>query len=103
MGDFSFDRVSGARLGRLDRELIRQPLTTIGDLAFTGMGTLVPLGVSIGEGSIVGSVSVVTRDGPDDAVVTGEPTQFLRQTVDYRNRRLARYFTHDQRRLGDGS
>jgi acetyltransferase-like isoleucine patch superfamily enzyme len=97
MGDFSFDRVSEARLGRLDRELIRQAFTTIGDLTYTGMGTLVPLGVSIGGGSIVRSVSVVTKDGLDDAAATGEPTQFLLQSVDYRSRRLARFFSQDQR------
>lgn len=38
-------------------------------------------GVTIGDGSIVGAASVVTKDVPDYAIVAGNPARIIR----YRN------------------
>lgn len=38
-------------------------------------------GVTVGEGAIVGAGSVVTKDGPDYAVVAGNPARIIKYTT----------------------
>ena len=48
-------------------------ITTIGNDVWIGHGALIKAGVSIGDGAIVASHSVVSRDVPPYAVVAGNP------------------------------
>lgn len=44
-----------------------------------GMGTIVMPGVTIGEGSIIGAGSVVTKDIPDWSIAVGNPAKVIKQ------------------------
>jgi maltose O-acetyltransferase len=59
----------------------------IGDGAWLGAGALVCPGVSIGENTVVGAGSVVTRSLPAGVVAYGNPARVARP-VDERDRRL---------------
>jgi UDP-2-acetamido-3-amino-2,3-dideoxy-glucuronate N-acetyltransferase len=50
--------------------------------ASIGTSATILCGVTIGENAIVGAGSVVTRDVPANAVVTGNPARFLRWVQD---------------------
>jgi acetyltransferase-like isoleucine patch superfamily enzyme len=47
--------------------------------AWIGSGTFILKGVTIGEGSIVGASSVVTKDVPSNSVVAGSPARVVKQ------------------------
>lgn len=65
-----------------ERELFRQPLSsvgvTIGDDVWIGSHAVVLDGVRIGSHSVVGAACVVTKDVPDWAVVVGNPARVVR-------------------------
>lgn len=52
---------------------------TIGDDVFLGARTIVLKGVTIGEGTVVGSGSVVTRSLPPRVVAAGVPARVVRE------------------------
>jgi galactoside O-acetyltransferase len=51
----------------------------IGKNCWLGAGVIVMPGVSIGEGTVVGAGSVVTRDLPAGVVAVGNPCRVMRQ------------------------
>jgi acetyltransferase-like isoleucine patch superfamily enzyme len=51
----------------------------IEDDVFIGMNCLILKGVTIGQGSVVGAGSVVTRDVPPCTIVAGNPASFVRE------------------------
>lgn len=50
----------------------------IGDNVFIGMHCLILKGVTIGENSIIGAGSVVTKDIPANCVAAGVPCKVIR-------------------------
>lgn len=44
-----------------------------------GAGAVILPGVTVGENSIVGAGSIVTKDVPDNTVVAGNPAKFIKQ------------------------
>jgi acetyltransferase-like isoleucine patch superfamily enzyme len=52
---------------------------TIKDKAWIGFKSIILKGVTIGEGAVVGSGSVVTKDVPDWCVVAGNPAKVIKQ------------------------
>lgn len=56
--------------------------TYIGARCFIGARSIVLPGVRIGDGSIVGSGSVVTKDVPPACIVAGNPARIIRQGVE---------------------
>jgi acetyltransferase-like isoleucine patch superfamily enzyme len=69
----------------LDYELRRNKLggtatgtIIIGDDVFIGANTIVLKGVSIGNRSIIGAGSIVTKDIPSDEIWAGNPAKFIR-------------------------
>jgi len=52
---------------------------TIGDDVFIGMNSLILKGVTIGDRSVIGAGSVVTRDVPPHTIVAGNPAQVIRE------------------------
>jgi virginiamycin A acetyltransferase len=56
--------------------------TVVGNDVWMGYGVTVMPGVTIGDGAIVASASVVTRDVPPYAVVGGNPAQVIRYRFD---------------------
>jgi acetyltransferase-like isoleucine patch superfamily enzyme len=57
----------------------RHAAVTIGDDVFIGMNCLILKGVTVGEGSVVGAGSVVTRDVPPGVIVAGNPAKVVRK------------------------
>lgn len=56
--------------------------TTIGKNCFIGGCSLILPGVTIGDGSVVGAGSVVTKDVPPGSVVAGNPAKILRSGIE---------------------
>lgn len=50
-----------------------------GDEVFIGADVIILKGVSIGERSIIGAGSVVTKDVPPDKIWAGPPAKFVRK------------------------
>ncbi len=67
----------------------------IGKNCWLGAGVIVLPGVTIGDNTVVGAGSVVTKDLPDNVVAVGNPCRVLRQISDrdrefyFRDRRIA--------------
>ena len=51
----------------------------IKDKAWIGFNTIILKGIKIGEGAIIGSGSVVTKDVPDWTIVAGNPARIIRE------------------------
>ena len=51
---------------------------TIGNRVWIGGGAIIIPGITIGDDSVIGAGSVVTRDVPAGVVVTGNPARILR-------------------------
>ena len=64
---------------------LQQPMhakpTRIGDWAWLGANVVVLKGVTIGERTIVGAGSVVTRDLPPDSICAGVPARVIRSRI----------------------
>jgi maltose O-acetyltransferase len=56
---------------------------TIGDRAFIGANATILMNVKIGEDVIVSAGSVVTKDVPDNCVVSGVPAEIVGHTSDF--------------------
>jgi acetyltransferase-like isoleucine patch superfamily enzyme len=55
--------------------------TRVGERCFIGAHSLLMPGVTIGDNSIVGAGSVVTRDVPPGSVVAGNPARIVRSGI----------------------
>lgn len=66
---------------------------TIGDNVWIGGNVFVLPGVSIGENSVIGAGSVVTKDIPANVIAVGNPCRVLREIND----RDAQYYYGDRR------
>lgn len=69
----------GDPLTRKDWSRVKTRPISIRDRVWLGFGVTVLKGVTIGEGSVVGAMSVVTKDIPPYSVVAGNPAQIIRQ------------------------
>lgn len=67
------ERIAGA--------LIPEPIT-IGNRVWIGGGTTILSGVTIGDDSVIGAGSVVTRDIPAGVVAAGNPCKVIRKITD---------------------
>ena len=63
---------------RAQRVELARPVT-IGDDAWIGAGAILCPGTSVGEASIVGAGSVVTRDVPSGVMAAGSPCRVIRE------------------------
>jgi acetyltransferase-like isoleucine patch superfamily enzyme len=53
--------------------------TMIGNDVYIGHGAFIMPGVTIGNGAVIGAMSVVTKDVPDYAIVAGSPARVIRK------------------------
>jgi phosphonate metabolism protein (transferase hexapeptide repeat family) len=51
---------------------------SIGHDTWLGHGSVIMKGTTVGDGAIIGSLSVVTKDVPPYAIVAGKPAQFIK-------------------------
>jgi maltose O-acetyltransferase len=65
---------------RRDKLEAAQPIT-IGDNVWLGGGVIVCPGVTIGNDSVIGAGSVVTRDIPAGVVAVGNPARVIREII----------------------
>ncbi len=63
---------------------------TIGDNVFIGAGTVVLPGVTIGSNVVIGANSTITKDVPDNSVVTGSPAKVICSLNTYLEKEKAR-------------
>lgn len=56
--------------------------TYIGKNCFIGAKSIILPGVKIGDGSIVGSGSVVTKDVPSGCIVAGNPAKIIKENIE---------------------
>jgi acetyltransferase-like isoleucine patch superfamily enzyme len=59
---------------------VKRGSIVINDKAWIGFNCIILKGITIGEGAVVGAGSVVTRDVPNYAVVTGNPAMVVKYT-----------------------
>lgn len=62
-----------------NRNIITCKPVHIGRRAWIGAGSTILPGVTIGENSVVGAGSVVTKDVPPDTIVAGNPAKIIRK------------------------
>lgn len=62
---------------------LRVEKTVIGKNVFLGANAVVLPGVKIGDNSIIGAGSVVTKDVPEGVVVVGNPAKFVRTVKEH--------------------
>ena len=60
----------------------RNAPVVIKDLAFIGMHSIILKGVTIGEKSIIGAGSVVSRCVPDGEIWAGNPARFVKKAIE---------------------
>lgn len=58
---------------------VRKGKVVIKDKAWIGFNSIILKGVTVGEGSIIGAGSVVTKDVPDWTIVAGNPAKIIRE------------------------
>lgn len=61
-----------------DWSVVKSAPITIEDKVWMGFGVTVLKGVTIGEGAVIGAMSVVTKDIPPYTVVAGNPAKIIR-------------------------
>jgi len=78
--DFHPIRPEGRRYNANVEDITVAPVV-IEDNVFIGTGAYILKGVRIGENSIVGAGSVVTKDVPKDSIVAGNPSRVVKYLV----------------------
>ena len=59
--------------------------TSVGKTASIGSGAVILCGIKIGEGSIIGARSVVTKNVSPYEIVAGNPAKFIKKLEDTKN------------------
>lgn len=80
-GNYTGDNQSSPKSPPNDRILKTKPVS-IGDNVWIGENVCVLLGVTIGNGCIVGANTIVNRDIPDNSIVVGAPCRIVKQYDD---------------------
>ena len=91
-GHVTFVTHDGATFAFRDEEpykkVIRYGKIIIHDRCMIGMGSYIMPGVEIGENSIIGAASVVTKSIPPNSVYAGNPAHFICTTDEYKKKCL---------------
>jgi len=77
-GDYAGDKQSSPEENPMDRTLHSEPIV-IEDNVWLGEFVTVLKGVTIGKGSIIGSMSVVSKDIPPYSIAVGSPAKVIKR------------------------
>lgn len=69
--------------GEKDWSNVKRKAVSIKDKVWIGFNSIILKGVTIGEGSIVGAGSVVTKDIPPWSIVAGNPAKIIREIPEH--------------------
>lgn len=64
------------------KQYIKCASIKIGDDSWIGAGSIIQPGVTIGKGCIIGSMSNVTKDIPDNYIAFGNPAKLIKKVKD---------------------
>jgi acetyltransferase-like isoleucine patch superfamily enzyme len=71
--------VEGGRMSNNDPKNVAAAPVIVEDNVFVGANSIILKGVTIGENSVIGAGSVVTRSIPANVIAAGNPARMLRQ------------------------
>jgi acetyltransferase-like isoleucine patch superfamily enzyme len=77
--------------------------TYIGENCFIGARSIIMPGVKIGDGSVVGAGSVVTKDVPSHSAVAGNPAKVLKENIKVGKYGRFSYADENKNRLLNGN
>lgn len=80
---YRFDQIMGVEPKLTGRD---GPIT-IGNDVWTGFGSIILSGVTVGDGAVVAAGAIVTKDVPPYAIVGGVPANIIRYRFDEETRR----------------
>lgn len=84
---------------RLSSECISNKRTTIGHDVWIGAGSIIKQGVIIGDGAVIGAMSFVNKDVPENTIYFGSPAQFYKRRLDsaiFENLKKSQYWLLDE-------
>ena len=67
---------------RLSDHCISNNRTTIGNDVWIAAGTIIKQGVTIGDGAVIGAMSFVNTDIPENSIYFGSPAKFYKKRLD---------------------
>lgn len=67
----------------MDGEKINISPVRIGNNVWIGVRVIILKGINIGDNSIIGAGSVVTKNVPNNSIVVGNPAKVIRNTDGY--------------------
>jgi acetyltransferase-like isoleucine patch superfamily enzyme len=67
---------------RLSDQCISNKVTTIGNDVWIAAGCIIKQGVTIGDGAVIGAMSFVNTDVPENSIYFGSPAKFYKKRLD---------------------
>jgi len=67
---------------RLSDHCISDKITTIGNDVWIAAGCIIKQGVTIGDGAVIGAMSFVNTDIPENTIYFGSPAKFYKKRLD---------------------
>jgi len=67
---------------RLSNKCISNKITTIGNDVWIAAGCIIKQGVTIGDGAVIGAMSFVNTDIPENTIYFGSPAKFYKKRLD---------------------
>ncbi|MFV1450189.1 hypothetical protein VBZ51_13625 [Maribacter sp. HS] len=67
---------------RLSKHCVYDNVTTIGNDVWIAAGCIIKQGVTIGDGAVIGAMSFVNTDIPENSIYFGSPAKFYKKRLD---------------------
>ncbi len=67
---------------RLSDQCIANKVTTLGNDVWIAAGSIIKQGVTIGDGAVIGAMSFVNTDIPENTIYFGSPARFYKKRLD---------------------
>ncbi|WP_420600843.1 acyltransferase [Flagellimonas sp.] len=67
---------------RLSKHCISNKVTKIGNDVWIAAGCIIKQGVTIGDGAVIGAMSFVNKDVPENSIYFGSPAKFHKKRLD---------------------